>query len=198
MWADKIKNGDHFLFDNFYGWIFDLILLLDLKTTKHIPLHNKLISNFLNEASRCTDLQSIPWRHWLDNAFVYVRCVHEPRWRQPWSVVLIAFMLKQGAVIQNQQLKLKHRNIYFKYINCVLVLLVPFNIMSDLRNMSTFFQDEHYVDLHVHYVNYLRLHHQMSSKFNGIHSIRFSRPNHLKDFQEIKSALISNTSPILP
>jgi hypothetical protein len=42
------------------------------------------------------------------------------------EVLLIAFMLKQGAVIKNNQLKLKHSNMYFKYINCVLMLLVPF------------------------------------------------------------------------
>jgi hypothetical protein len=33
----------------------------------------------------------------------------------------------------------------------------------------------------VHYVNYLSLHHQMSSEFDGIHSIRFSRCIHKID-----------------
>jgi hypothetical protein len=78
-----------------------------LKTTKHIPLYIKLISNYPSETTRCTDLQSIPWCHWLDNTFVYVRCVHETKWRQPWNVVLIAFHVETGSGCKNSSIGIK-------------------------------------------------------------------------------------------
>jgi hypothetical protein len=41
-------------------------------------------------------------------------------------------MVKQGGAIKNHQLKLKHSNMYFKYINFDLVLLVSFKSVNSV------------------------------------------------------------------
>jgi hypothetical protein len=88
----------------------------------------------------CRSRDVIGWTH----AFMYVRCVHE---QNGANLELLYWLVynqygETGKVIKNYQLKLTPSNMY--YVNCELVLLVPFKYRESRNATSKILQNEWY------------------------------------------------------